>query len=78
VRCYLLPEHIRSAVGVVLPVALQETVYRAWCAGELLGVSAWLSDDPPPASDGLWAMVAGAVPLDLPGQEGGGARPQTR
>jgi hypothetical protein len=77
VRRYLNPEHIRSALGVVLPAALQETIYRAWCAGELVGVSAWLSADPPPEPDGLWATLARAIPLDRPGGEEGGAWPRT-
>jgi hypothetical protein len=54
---YVTPEHIRAELGILLPSRLQETIYRAWCAGVLLPVAAWLSDDPPPEPDGLWALL---------------------
>lgn len=64
---YITPDMIRSLIGVPLSPVLQETIWRAWCAGQLLGVEAWLSDDddPPPDPQGLWADV-----LDMPAEGG--------
>jgi hypothetical protein len=53
---YLTPEHIRR-LGMLLPPPLAETIYRAWCTGQLLPVSAWLCDHPPPDPAGLWAAT---------------------
>jgi len=57
-RRYVTPEMVRGPLGSVLPEALRQTIYRAWCAGLLIGVEVWLSDDPPPDSAGLWAGVS--------------------
>jgi hypothetical protein len=46
---------VRGPLGTLLPEALRQTIYLAWCAGLLIGVEAWLSDDPPPDPAGLWA-----------------------
>jgi hypothetical protein len=51
---YLTPRDIRR-LGLALAPHLAETIYRAWCAGQLFPVSAWLSDDPPADPHGLWA-----------------------
>jgi hypothetical protein len=56
-RRYVVPEQIRGPVGALLPERFQQLIYRAWCAGLLLGVEAWLSDDPPPEPGGLWAQT---------------------
>jgi hypothetical protein len=53
---YLTPEHIRR-VGMPLAPPLSETIYRAWCAGQLLPVSAWLDDYPPADPTGVWAAI---------------------
>jgi hypothetical protein len=45
-------------MGSLLPERLRDTIYRAWLAGHLVGVAAWLSDDPPDDPDGLWASSA--------------------
>jgi hypothetical protein len=58
VRKYLTPEQIRGPLGLPLRPDLQATIYRAWRAGELRHVAAWLGDDPPPDPDGLWAAPA--------------------
>lgn len=55
VRRYVTPNHIRGPLGMPLPARIREAIHRAWCAGYLVGVAAWLSDDPPPEPDGLWA-----------------------
>jgi hypothetical protein len=57
-RRYITPEHIRGELGILLPTRLRVAVCRAWHAGELLPVAAWLGDDPPPDQDGLWARQA--------------------
>jgi hypothetical protein len=58
VRKYVTPNIIRGALGLFLPTYLQATTHRAWCAGLLLPVTAWLGDDPPPnQADGLWAAI---------------------
>jgi hypothetical protein len=59
-RRYVTQEHIRAELGILLPTRLQETIHRAWCAGVLLPVAAWLRDDPPPEPDGLWALLSAA------------------
>jgi hypothetical protein len=56
-RRYVTPEMVRGPLGTLLPEALRQTIHRAWCAGLLIGVEAWLSDDPPPDPAGLWAGV---------------------
>jgi hypothetical protein len=56
VRRYVLPAMIRGPLGQPLSQELQETVWRAWCKGNPHGVEAWLSDDPPPDPDSLWAQ----------------------
>lgn len=64
-RRYVTPEHLRAMLGILLPSRLQETICRAWHAGMLLPVAAWLDDDPPPEPDGLWASLStelGPVP----------------
>lgn len=53
-RRYLTPRDIRR-LGMPLAPHLAETIHRAWCAGQLFPVSAWLSDDPPVDPHGLWA-----------------------
>jgi hypothetical protein len=58
VRTYVTPDLIRGALGLFLPAYLPQAVYHVWCAGLLLPVVAWLSDDPPPKPDGLWAGPA--------------------
>jgi hypothetical protein len=55
VRRYLTPDLIRGPLGLDLRPELQQTIYRAWCAGNLWHVTAWNRDDPPPDPDGLWA-----------------------
>jgi hypothetical protein len=55
---YLTPDQIRGPLGLPLPGEVQATIYRAWCAGVLVGVLAWCDDDPPPEPDGLWAAQA--------------------
>jgi len=55
-RRYLSSADIRH-VGMALDPELQGRIYRAWCAGDLWGVPAWLGDDPPPEPDGLWATA---------------------
>jgi len=54
-RRYVTPEVIRAPVGALLPAALREAVHRAWSAGLLVGVSAWLADAHPTEPDGPWA-----------------------
>ena len=54
---YLTPRDIRR-LGMPLAPPLAETIYCAWCSGQLFSVSAWLSDDPPADSHGLWADEA--------------------
>ncbi len=54
-RRYVTPDMIRGPAGVPLPPELQRVVYRSWCMGRLEHVAAWLSDDPPPDPQGLWA-----------------------
>jgi hypothetical protein len=54
---YLAPRDIRR---LGMPLAhitppLAETIHRAWCAGQLFPVSAWLSDEPPADPHGLWS-----------------------
>lgn len=56
-RRYLTSAAIRGQHGMQLPPPLYEEIYRAWCAGYLLPVSAWFSDEPPPDPDGLWAAL---------------------
>src|SRR5262249_29993202 len=53
-RRYVPPDMIRGPCSLFLPERLQATIYRAWCAGLLLHVTAWCSDEPPPDPDGLW------------------------
>jgi hypothetical protein len=62
---YLAPSDIH-AFGRPLHPQLAETIYRAWCAGHLLNVEAWLSDehDPPPEPGGLWAPSASSADED--------------
>lgn len=55
VRRYVTPAVIRGPVGAILPERVRVAIYRAWCAGQLLPLEAWLEDDPPPDPDGLWA-----------------------
>jgi hypothetical protein len=52
-RRYLTPRDIRR-LGMPIASPLAETIHRAWCAGQLFPVSAWLSDDPPADPHGLW------------------------
>jgi len=59
-RRYVTAEMIRGPVGALLPEALRAVVHRAWCAGLLVGVSAWLADTPPPEPHGLWAGAPAA------------------
>jgi len=54
VRRYVTPNLIRGPLGALLPEALRAAIHRAWSAGLLVGVSAWLADAPPPEPDGLW------------------------
>jgi hypothetical protein len=61
-RRFVVPEQIWGPVGALLPERFQQLIYRAWCAGLLLGVEAWLSDDPPPEPGGLWAQAV-STPL---------------
>lgn len=70
VQRYVSPSMIRTALGFPLSPALQDTIYRAWCAGRSESVDAWLSADPSPDPDGLWAAVE-APAFDYAGQEGG-------
>ncbi len=58
-RRYVTPDLIRGPMGSLLPERLRRTIYRAWLAGYLVGVVAWLSDDPPAEPGGLWASSAG-------------------
>ena len=60
VRKYVTPEMIRGVCGLALPPELQADIYRAWCAGELAHVVAWLAGEAPPDPDGLWAGGDGA------------------
>ena len=53
-RRYLTPRDIRR-LGMPLASHLAETIHRAWCAGQLFPVSAWLSDEPPADPHGLWS-----------------------
>jgi hypothetical protein len=53
-RKYVTPGQICGPLGVPLSPALQATIHRAWCVGQLVGVLAWLCDDPPPDPDSLW------------------------
>jgi len=69
VRRYVTPEQIRGPVGALLPAALRATIHRAWRAGLLVGVAAWLADDPPPDPAGLWVTAASGGGA----REGGGA-----
>jgi len=68
-RRYVAPDLIRGPLGALLPTALREAVHRAWHAGLLVGVSAWLSDDPPPDPAGLWASGAPGGGVDVGGPE---------
>jgi hypothetical protein len=54
-RRYVTSEQIRGPLGTFLPEALRAAVHRAWSAGLLVGVAAWLADAPPPEPHGLWA-----------------------
>jgi hypothetical protein len=56
-RRYLAPGDIRR-LGMPIAPHLAETIYCAWCAGQLFPVSAWLSDDPPADPHGLWSDAA--------------------
>lgn len=58
VRRYLTPEHVRGPLGALLPARLRGEIYRAWCAGHLLPVEAWLTDEPAPDPEGRWARRA--------------------
>jgi hypothetical protein len=58
---YLTPRDIRR-LGLPLAPDLAETIHRAWCAGHLLPVSAWLSDESPADPDGLWSAAAARTP----------------
>jgi len=58
---YVTPEMVRGPLGTVLPDALRQVIYQAWCAGVLLGVEAWLSDNPPPDPQGLWTARGGGI-----------------
>jgi len=60
-RRYVTPDLIRGPMGSLLPERLRHAIHRAWLAGYLVGVVAWLSDDPPPDPDGLWTP-AGSTP----------------
>jgi len=44
-------------LGMPLAPHLAATIHRAWCAGQLFPVSAWLSDDPPADPHGCGAML---------------------
>lgn len=57
VRKYVTPEMIRHPFRPVSPERQQE-IYRAWCAGVVAGVVAWLAGEAPPDPDGLWANEA--------------------
>ncbi len=61
-RCYVTPDMIRGPMGALLPQGLRLTIHRAWCAGQLVGVAAWLSDNPPADPAGLWVSTAGDAP----------------
>jgi hypothetical protein len=54
-RRYVTPEMVRGPMGSLLPGWLRRSIHSAWLAGYLVGVVAWLSDDPPAEPDGLWA-----------------------
>jgi hypothetical protein len=58
---YVTPDDIRGPGRLELSPALRDDIYRAWCAGYLLPVAAWFSDEPPPDPDGLWVEL-GAPP----------------
>jgi hypothetical protein len=70
VRKYVTPDMIRGVLGLFLPAYFQQAIYRAWCAGQLLPVVAWLSDDPPQEPKGLCAQSANRTER---GVEGGAA-----
>lgn len=56
---YLTVEDVRHLARPVAP-AIAQAVYRAWCAGQLIGVAAWLALEPdelPPEPGGLWALT---------------------
>jgi hypothetical protein len=53
---YLTLDHIWR-LGMPLAPPLAETLYRAWSAGRLLTVSAWLDGNPPPDPAGSWAVI---------------------
>ncbi|HET9751314.1 MAG TPA: hypothetical protein VFP52_00065, partial [Myxococcales bacterium] len=55
VRKYVTPDLIRGVCGLSLAPELQADIYRAWCAGQLAHVVAWLAGEAPPDPDGLWA-----------------------
>jgi len=57
-RRYVTPNMLCGPLGTPLPEALRRTIHRAWCAGLLIGVEAWLSGHPPPEPDGLWAGIS--------------------
>ncbi len=59
VRRYVTPEMIRGPLGAELCDALRQQIYEAWCAGQLVGVLAWLSDeqDPPLPPGNLWEQA---------------------
>jgi hypothetical protein len=59
---YVTPDLIRGPMGSLLPERLRLSIYRAWLAGYLVGVVAWLFDDPPVQPDGLWASSVGTPP----------------
>jgi len=60
-RRYVTPDLIRGPMGSLLPESLRRTIYRAWLAGYLVGVVAWLSDDPSAEPGGLW-VASGNTP----------------
>jgi len=72
-RRYVTPDMIRGPMGALLPEGLRWAAHRAWCAGELLGVAAWLSDDPPADPDGLWASLGSAPSAPGPARDTPGA-----
>jgi hypothetical protein len=61
---YVTPDMIRGVIGLFLPTYLQAVVHRAWCAGMLLPITAWLGDDPPPEPEALWRIGAAGAATD--------------
>ncbi len=57
---YLTPHDVRRLGLPLAPITppLAETIHRAWCAGQLLPVSAWLGDESPADPDDLWSAAA--------------------